>query len=270
MVRHRAGAGQAEPGAPRDARELMRPERRVGGHHRDAAPGRVAIEARRAELAAHGHAVDPELGAVAVVREHEHADRVPPPVTRLELPMPPFQPKQTIPVPAPTAPWVTASDAAASARARCTSPGSTCGARGSFSQLSSHSPTTGITTASTPIRGSTAIAAATAPSYTRPTDIVAVRYTGVSITPHSAIWSEPGELAGAVQHGHARGNRLGPQALDRSGQHRGHARAANRGVTDGNALHVRDRGRRARLQLADAQAVLAQASSRRPWRDSTN
>ena len=88
--------------------------------------------------------------------------------------MPPFQSKQTIPAPAPTAPWATAADAA-SASARCTSSASTCTTRASFSQLSSHSPTTGITTSSTPIRGSAAIAAATAPSYTRPTDIVAVR-----------------------------------------------------------------------------------------------
>ena len=182
-----------------------------------------------------------------------------PPVTRLELPMPPFQPKQTIPVPAPTAPWATASDAVASAMARCTSPGSTCAVRGSFSQLSSHSPTTGITTASTPIRGSTAIAAAAAPSYTRPTDIVAVRYTGVSITPHSAIWCEPVSSPAPLRTRHTCGNRLGPQPLDRSGQDRGHAGAGNRGVADRNARHVRDRGGRARLQLADAQAVLAQA-----------
>ena len=88
----------------------------------------------------------------------------PPSVTRLELPIPPFQPKQTMPVPAPTAPWATAGEPTASASARCTSSVSTCTTRASFSQLSSHSPTTGMTTASTPIRGSAAIAAATAPS----------------------------------------------------------------------------------------------------------
>ncbi len=85
----------------------------------------------------------------------------PDPTTRLALPMPPFQPKQTIPVPAPTAPCSTA-PAASSARATCAA--STSKSRGSLSQLSSHSPTTGITTSSTPTRASAAIAAATAPS----------------------------------------------------------------------------------------------------------
>ncbi len=47
--------------------------------------------------------------------------------------------------------------------------------RASESQLSSHSPTTGITTSSTPTRGSAAIATCTAPSYTRPTACVDVR-----------------------------------------------------------------------------------------------
>jgi hypothetical protein len=78
--------------------------------------------------------------------------------------MPPFQPKQIIPAPAPVAPCATGLGSAASASARSTSWLSSCMARGSFSQLSSHSPTTGITTLSRPTRGSAAIAAATAPS----------------------------------------------------------------------------------------------------------
>ena len=88
----------------------------------------------------------------------------PPSVIRLELPIPPFQSKQTIPVPAPTAPSTTPAATSASASARLASSASTCTTRASFSQLSSHSPTTGITTSSTPTRGSAAIAAATAPS----------------------------------------------------------------------------------------------------------
>ena len=48
-----------------------------------------------------------------------------------------------------------------------------------------------MTTSSTPTAGSAATAAATAPSKTRPTDIVAVRYTGVSSSPHSEIWTAP-------------------------------------------------------------------------------
>ena len=99
-----------------------------------------------------------------------------PPARRLALPMPPFQSKHIMPVPAPTAPSATTpAEASASASARPTSAASTCTVRASLSQLSSHSPTTGMTTASTPIAGSAAMAAATAPSYTRPTDIVAVR-----------------------------------------------------------------------------------------------
>ena len=105
------------------------------------------------------------------------------PATRLAVPIPPLRSKQTIPVPAPSAPSPTTPPAAASARPA--SAASTCTTRASLSQLSSHSPTTGMTTSSTPTTGSAATAADTAPSYTRPTAIVAVRNTGVSITPHS-------------------------------------------------------------------------------------
>ena len=67
---------------------------------------------------------------------------------RLELPIPPFQPKQTIPVPAPTAPCSTGDPiaAVAAASARPASAASTCTTRASLSQLSSHSATTGIAT----------------------------------------------------------------------------------------------------------------------------
>jgi hypothetical protein len=84
-----------------------------------------------------------------------------------------------------------------------------------------------------------------------------------------------GELAGAVQDRGARGQRLGPQALDRAGHDRGDAAAPDaaafgrvrlvaddRHVADGHAVHIRDRPRRPGLKLADAQAVLAQASLR--------
>jgi hypothetical protein len=67
------------------------------------------------------------------------------PTARLEVPMPPFQPKQIIPVPASTAP--SATSAPASRTARPASPASTWTVRASFSQPSSHSPTTGITKA---------------------------------------------------------------------------------------------------------------------------
>ena len=77
------------------------------------------------------------------------------------------------------------------ATARPASSASTCTVRASLSQLSSHSPTTGITTSSVPIAASTSHAAATAPSKTRPTAIVEVRKIGVSISPHSEIWRKP-------------------------------------------------------------------------------
>ena len=78
--------------------------------------------------------------------------------------MPPFHPKQTMPVPAPTAPVATVSEASASSSARATSEASTWTVRASFSQVSSHSPTTGMTTSSKPTDGFAATAAATAPS----------------------------------------------------------------------------------------------------------
>jgi trimeric autotransporter adhesin len=84
------------------------------------------------------------------------------PTRRLEVPIPALKSKLTIPAPAPTAPC--AKTASALATARPTPAASTCTARGSLSQLSSHSATTGMTTSSTPTAGSAATAAATAPS----------------------------------------------------------------------------------------------------------
>ena len=76
--------------------------------------------------------------------------------------MPPFQPKQTMPVPAPTAPSATAPPAAP-AIARPASAASTCTGAAVLSHESSHSPTTGITTSSA-TTGSLSIATETAPS----------------------------------------------------------------------------------------------------------
>ena len=78
------------------------------------------------------------------------------------MPIPPFQPKQTIPVPAPTAPSATG-PAAAAATARPASAASTCTGAAVLSHESSHSPTTGITTSSATTRVA-AIATETAPS----------------------------------------------------------------------------------------------------------
>ena len=94
--------------------------------------------------------------------------------TRLAVPIPPFQSKHVIPVPAPTAPSATAPPRAA-ASARPASAASTCTTALSDSQLSSHSATSGITTSVVPTAGSAATAAVTAPSKMRPTAIVDVR-----------------------------------------------------------------------------------------------
>ena len=78
--------------------------------------------------------------------------------TRLAVPIPPFQSKHIMPVPAPTAPSATAPPRAA-ASARPASAASTWTIALSESQLSSHSATTGITTSSVPTTGSAATAA---------------------------------------------------------------------------------------------------------------
>ena len=92
--------------------------------------------------------------------------------------MPPFHPRQSIPVPAPTAPVCGRTpepiDARAASRADTTSSNSTCIAPAKLSHESSHSPTTGITTSSA-TAGDSASAIRQAASYTRPSCIVEVR-----------------------------------------------------------------------------------------------
>jgi hypothetical protein len=169
MVGDGSRSPQPETRTPSKAGEVRRGERRVRGDDGDAtAPGVAPASRLVAQQPAHRDAVHPELVPRAEVPTVE------PPATRLDVPIPPFQSKQIIPVPAPTAPWSNLSPEAAS-RARPASAASTWTTRASLSQLSSHSATTGMTIASTPTAGSAATAAATAPSYTRPTDIVAVR-----------------------------------------------------------------------------------------------
>src|SRR4029079_11873416 len=118
----------------------------------------------------------------------------PSPVTRDAVPMPPLKPRQDIPVPAPTAPSggreVAAHDRAAASYDERTSAAPTCIRRQSLRKESSHSPTTGITTSSaTPRCCSSAISQAA--SHPRPSCIVDVRYTGVSIVPHSRAVRKP-------------------------------------------------------------------------------
>ena len=108
VVGDRAGPREPEPGAPR---KPLRAARACSGASvattaMQLPPGdRAALPRQRA---ADRHAVDAQVRRRAEVREHEHADRAPASgTTRLEVPIPPFQPKQTIPVPAPTAPSAT-------------------------------------------------------------------------------------------------------------------------------------------------------------------
>ena len=67
-------------------------------------------------------------------------------------PIPPFHPRQSIPVPAPTAPVAgrtpDPADSRAASRADTTSSNSTCIAPAQLNHESSHSPTTGMTTSS--------------------------------------------------------------------------------------------------------------------------
>lgn len=100
--------------------------------------------------------------------------------------MPALWPMVTMPVPAPTTPSTTGpSVAAASAWRACAAV--THRRRMSSRCESSHSPTTGITTSSTPAANSSS----TTPSATRPTDEVPVSRMGVSSTPHSVISMVP-------------------------------------------------------------------------------
>ena len=109
---------------------------------------------------------------------------------RLDDPIPPFQPNATMPAPAPTHPCSTApSCAAATAGQRHRPPPARCGHRSTNCRRirrrreSRRRPF--------PRGRSVAHASATAPSKTRPTAIVEVRNTGVSISPHSEIWRNP-------------------------------------------------------------------------------
>ncbi len=72
--------------------------------------------------------------------------------TRDAEPMPPFQPRHSIPVPAPTEPVAGRTpdpiDSRAASLAARTSSNSTCIAPAKLNHESSHSPTTGITTSS--------------------------------------------------------------------------------------------------------------------------
>ena len=154
----RAGAREAEPGPARDPLELRRRERRIGRDDHDAAAGRLR-RARRAARRAGARPAPrrPEAAPRAEVREHEHADGVRRRARRLDVPMPPFRPKQHHAGAGADRALLDVGRRAGDGPAR-RRPASTCTMRASLSQLSSHSPTTGITTSSTPTRGSAAIA----------------------------------------------------------------------------------------------------------------
>ena len=174
--------------------------------------------------------------------------------------MPPLRPKQTIPAPAPTAPSLTSS-APAAATARPASAASTWTVRASFSQLSSHSPTTGITTSSTPTagvgldgRGDRTVEDASDRHRRREVD-------GRLEQPPLRDLQEAGQLARAVQHRGAGPHRLAEETVGPAGQDRGdtgaghtaaHRRlrlvAPHRDVTDGHTRDVADRVARPGLE----------------------
>src|SRR5439155_19053515 len=73
VVAHRAGAREPEAGAPSDALERARPERRVRRNHCDAASRRLGAAAAGQELPDRNTS-EAKLARRAEVREHEHAD----------------------------------------------------------------------------------------------------------------------------------------------------------------------------------------------------
>ena len=158
VVGDRARARQAEAGAARDALELLRHERRVGGDDGDAAAGRarapgsarVAEQARRpATPSMRSVAREPKLASTStptVARRRDAARRA-----DAALPVE----ARSCPCRRRRAPSATTSPAARGERAAA-SAASTWTTRASLSQLSSHSPTTGMTTSSTPTAGSAA------------------------------------------------------------------------------------------------------------------
>ena len=182
--------------------------------------------------------------------------------TRLALPIPAFQSKQTIPVPAPTAPSATAPpDAAASARPA--SAASTWTGAAVLSQLSSHSPTTGMTTSSSPTAGSSATACGDRAVVDPPDGHRRRQVDGRLDRPPLRQRDVAGQLAGAVEHRAAGRHRTAEQV--RAGRDRRHpgARHLRRVAPDGDvadphAGDVGDRVRRTGLERADPQPEIAQ------------
>ena len=225
------------------------------------------------------HAVDPEIASRAEVREHEHADR------RFDLghergstirsrPSSRTRPSRC---PRPRTP-ARPSPPRAAATARPASAASTCTVRASLSQLSSHSPTTGITTSSTPTAG---VGRAGGRDGTVEDAADGHRRGEVDRRLDQAPLGdleEPGQLAGAVQRGRTRRDRAGGTPMPVARHDRRDAGAGDsapcrrrrlvahdRDVADPNAGDVGDRVRGTGLELADPEAVLRAASSR-PWR----
>ena len=239
-------------------------------------PARRGPAGARSSSRPTGHAVHAQVRRRAEVRQHQHADRRVAGGTRLAVPIPPFQSKHTIPVPGAHGALGERPRPAACQRARPASAASTCTTRASFSQLSSHSPTTGITTSSTPTRGSAATAA---------------RHRAVV---HAPDRHRGGEVDGRLEHAPLADLRASPSSPRRRSARRCPPRtgsapqrrpssrgriavtprarhaapggriglvAHHRHVAHPHAGHVGDRVARARLERADPQAVVAQAAS---------
>ncbi len=105
--------------------------------------------------------------------------------------MPPAKSEQCMPMPAPICPSPTASVPVASSAAAISAASGAGPRTTSTTPELSHSPTTGMITSSTPMPRWRSPSTWVAAWYTAPTYGVAVRKTGVSMTPHSRIWIEP-------------------------------------------------------------------------------
>ena len=275
VMRDRAGAGQAEARPPGEPLELGWPERRVGGDDAMQLPagGRWSrpspIVGNTGTPSMRRSRAEPKFASTSTPTVASASG-----TRRLEEPIPPFQPKRPCRFPRRRTP-------ARRRRRRHRRPHrrrppprpAPCARRSASCRRIRRRP--GSRRRRRRLPASASHATATAPSKMRPTAIVEVRNTGVSISPHSEIWrkpvSSPAPFSAAAPAGTGRRKadasppgRIAvtpvraiprPCRWRRLVAHHGH-------VADSNAGDVGYRVERTRLQVPDPEAVLAQRRRR--------